>query len=184
MMNALFGSLSFLFVYLYLVIPLAPIVYIFLKWRSYRDGAKPDPQLGMKVVLFYFKTLAYQVLVASLAAIFSGLFKNEGELINIGLGLFIGSLVIYGIHHLAILKMTNAREFPLTGRIFTAFNLVIIGLVGMISFMITMVTLASKGFKGIEIPLACFVVYAIAWGFQLFLFCKPRWFKKSTPCCS
>jgi hypothetical protein len=179
-MSALFGSFSFLMFYVYFVVPLAPIVYIFIKWRSYRDNSPPDPQLGMKTVLYYFKTLVFQGLLVSLAALFYGVLKNESNLINVGLGMFISCGIIYIVHYIIIPKLTNTHEFPLTARIYTGFNLIIVGLVGMISFVVTVTMLINKGMKKAELPLAVFVVYAIAWVVQTLLFCKPSLFKRKT----
>jgi hypothetical protein len=50
----------------------------------------------------------------------------------------------------------------------------------MISFVITVAMLIDKGLKKIEMPLAIFVVYAIAWVVQMLLFCKPLLFKRKT----
>jgi hypothetical protein len=179
-MRALIGSFSFLIVYVYFVVPLAPIVYIFIKWRAYRDNSPPDPQLGMKAVLYYFKTLAYQGVLASLAILLIGLLKNESDAIKVGLGVFISCGLIYIIHYIIIPKLTNTREFPLTMRIYTGFNLIIVGLVGMISFVITVTSLIGKSLQEIKLPLAIFVVYAIAWVVQTLLFCKPSLFKRMT----
>ncbi|UCH92501.1 MAG: hypothetical protein JSV88_19695 [Candidatus Aminicenantes bacterium] len=180
-MSDLIGGATFLVFYVYLVIPLAPIIYIFLKWRSYRDNSPPDPQLGMKVVLYYFKTLAYHACLASLAAILYGVLKSGSDLIKGGLGILVSCGILYVVHGFLILKLTNTGKFPLTARIYTAFNLIIVGLVGMISFVITFTTLIAKDLEQIELPLVCFVLYGIAWVFQTLLFCKPLTLKKRTP---
>jgi hypothetical protein len=98
----------------------------------------------------------------------------------IGLGIFISCGLIYIVHYIIIPKLTNTREFPLTARIYTGFNLIIVGLVGMISFVITVTMLIGKGLKNGELPLAIFIVYAIAWVVQTLLFCKPSLFKRKT----
>ena len=177
-MSALFGSFSFMMFYVYFVVPLAPIVYIFIKWRSYRDNSPPDPQLGMKTVLYYFKTLAYHAVIASLAILFHGVLGGESDAIDVGLGIFISCGIIYIVHYIIIPKLTNTHEFPLTARIYTGFNLIIVGLVGMVSFVITVTMLIDKGLKKAQLPLAVFVVYAIAWVIQTILFCKPSPFKR------
>jgi len=160
------GSLSFLLVYVYFVIPLAPIVYIFIKWRSYRDGDPVDAQLGMKVVLYYFKTLAYHVMLVSLAVIFVNLLESRSGSLTMGLGLFVSGGVIYVAQAVLIHKFTNTLEYPLTARAYTGFNVIITGLVAMATFIITVTMLFDRGFRGIELPLVCFIVYTIAWGFQ------------------
>jgi len=174
-MASLMSGLSFLFMYVYFVIPLAPGVYLFIKWRSYRDAAPPDPQLGIKVILYYFKVLAYHACLASLAAFFMALQKSSRTSSKmVPLGIFLSCCIIYVVHHVLIQKWTNTIEFPQTARIYTGFNLIIVGLVGMISFAFTTATLLDKGIKNIETPLSFFVVYAIAWVFQTILFCKRR----------
>jgi hypothetical protein len=179
-MNALIGSFSFLIFYAYFVVPLAPIVYIFIKWRSYRDNSPQDPQLGMKTVLYFFKTLAYHTIIAALAVLFYGVLTSKGDTIEIGLGIFISSGLIYILHHFFIPRLTNTREFPLTERIYTGFNLIIVGLVGMISFVITAAFLFDNFLKNGELPLSIFIVYTIAWVVQTLLFCKPSLFKSKT----
>ncbi|NIM16871.1 MAG: hypothetical protein GTO45_33215 [Candidatus Aminicenantes bacterium] len=180
-MGSLVGSLSFLVFYVYFIIPLAPIVYMFIKWRSYRDGDPPDSRLGMKVVLYYFKTLAYHVLLVSLAILFYNLLEKRSGSINVGLGLLVSGGVIYVVHSFLIHKFTNTLEYPLTARIYTAFNVIILGLVSMIAFIITITMLFEEGFSKIELPLVCFIIYTIAWAFQITLYLKPSLVKKISP---
>lgn len=180
-MNSFLGGFSFLIIYLYFVIPLAPIIYIFIKWRSYRDAASPDSQLGIKVILYYFKTISYHVFLASLVIILFALIKSKNNLIEVGLGLLISSTIIYVIHYILIQKLTNTIRYPLTARVYTGLNLIIVGLVGMISFTISLAILIDKGFSDIKFPLSCFVVYTIAWVFQTILFCKKGTIKKISP---
>jgi hypothetical protein len=180
-MESMIGSMSFLLVYVYFVIPLAPVVYIFIKWRSYRDGAPGDAQLGMKVVLYYFKTLAYHVLLVSLVAIFVHLLASRSGSFSVGLGLFVSGGVIYAAQAVLIHKYTNTLEYPLTARAYTGFNVIITGLVAMVTFIITLTTLFDRGFRGIELPLVCFIVYTIAWGFQTAFYLKPSLVKKIAP---
>ena len=172
-MSALFGGFSFLLIYVYWLVPLAPIVYIFIKWRMYRDNAPADPQLGMKSVLYYFKTLAYQACLASLAALFYGILKSQEDFIKIGLGIFVSSAILYIVQFLLIQKLTNTARFPLTERAYTGFNMIIVGLAAMISFMITVTMVISKGFQDIHLPLVIFIVYAAALATQTVAFCKP-----------
>jgi hypothetical protein len=180
-MSTLLGVFPFFIFYAYLIVPLAPVVYVLLKWRSYRDETPLDPKLGMKVVLYYFKTLAYHVFLASLAVLFYGLLSSESDAIEAGLGLLLSSGILYLIHTVLIQRLSNTREFPLTARIYTGFNLIIVGLLGMISFVITVTLLFDKGLKSIKLPLACLVVYMMAWAFQTFYFCKPSLLKRQPP---
>jgi len=172
-MSAFLGGFSFLIIYIYWIIPLAPIIYIFLKWRSYRDNSPADPQLGMKSVLYYFKTLAYHACLAALSTLFFGLIKSESKFIEIGLGLFISSGILFIIQFLLIQKLTNTAIFPLTARVYNGFNMIIVGLVTMVSFMISLTLLISDGLKNIHLPLTIFIVYSIAMVIQTISFCNP-----------
>ena len=172
-MSTFMGVFPFLIFYAYMIVPLAPVVYVLLKWRSYRDGSSPDPQLGIKVVLYYFKTLAYHVFLASCAVFFYGLLAGESDAIKVGLGLLISSGILYVVHSILIQRLSNTRAFPLTARIYAGFNLIMVGLLGMVSFVITVTLLIDKGQESIKLPLAWVVVYAIAWVYQTLYFCKP-----------
>lgn len=177
-MTSLLGSFYFLSFYVYTIIPLAPIVYIFIKWRSYRGEAPPDPQLGTKTVLYYFKTLAYHGGLVALVFICNGLIGMIISELLMGMGLFVAFAIIYGIHTYLIHKLTNTRQYPLTARAYTGFNLIITGFVGTISFGYIAGTLLGSISRGTEMILACLIVYCTAWIFQTISFCKPLISKK------
>ncbi len=82
------GLFPFLTYYLYVIVPLAPLVYLFIKWRDYRNGLASDPWLGAAVILQYFWTLALQLALFGMTLALAGLIKgrNADEL-NPGLGL-------------------------------------------------------------------------------------------------
>ncbi|MCP5049817.1 MAG: hypothetical protein GY940_21795 [bacterium] len=172
MASAYLSGLSFLGFYIYIVIPLAPVIYIFIKWRSYRDGSPPDPQLGAKVVLYYFRTLGYHLVLVALVVTLYGFFMPMIPT-GVGFGLLVSGAVVFLAHMRLIDRMTNTLDFPLVERAYNGFNLIITGLVTIIAFTATMVTLFSSGFRGIELQLIAFLVYGAAWGFETSSFCKP-----------
>ncbi len=61
----------------YVVVPLAPVIYLVLRWRGYREGAPPEPQLGLKVVLHYFRTIGYHVLLGGGFCLLYGLWSED-----------------------------------------------------------------------------------------------------------
>ena len=80
--------------YLYAVVPLAPLVYLFLKWRAYRDDTAADPWLGAAVLLQYFWTLALHLVLFGLVLAVAGLIgdKMDGE-VRPGLALLFTGVV-------------------------------------------------------------------------------------------
>ncbi len=166
-------SLFPLMYFLYILIPLGPIVYLFIRWRSIK-GEKVDPSLGIKVLVYYFKTLAYHLILIGISLLFTDLIKNgyTGNA-KIGTAIIIAGGLIYTIHYTIIRKAFNENEFPLTGRVYNAFNLILVGLIGISSSIIWISIVLSKRPKGYEAPLAFLVVYIIAWIFQSWTFYKP-----------
>ena len=71
------GLLPFLTYYLYVIVPLAPLVYLFIKWRDYRNGVVSDPWLGAAVILQYFWTLALQLALLGMTLTLAGLIKGR-----------------------------------------------------------------------------------------------------------
>ena len=166
-------SLFPLMYFLYILIPLGPIVYLFIRWRSIK-GEKVDPNLGIKVLVYYFKTLAYHLILIGISLLFAGLLKN-GYTSNakIGTAFIIAGGLVYAIHYAVIQKAFNETEFPLTRRVYNAFNLILVGLIGLSSSIIWISIVLSKRPKGYEAPLAFLAVYLIAWICQSWTFYKP-----------
>lgn len=174
-MMGLMGFSPFLFYYLYFVIPLAPMAYIFIKWRAYRDGSPQDSQLGVKVVLFYFRTLAYHVLLVSMTLIIFGLLKGGyNDEIKIGLGLLIGGGFLYILHWVLIKKMFEKTQSYFVSRFYTGFNIIVVGLISTISIIATCIILFKGKILDIKLPVSALVIYGIAWFFQTSYFLRIR----------
>jgi len=179
MLESMIGGLSFLIVYVYFFMFLPPLVYIFLKWRSYRDGAVQDPQLGMKVVLYFFKTLGYHIFLVSLVIILYNLLGDNYRKTQMGWALLVGGGIIYGVHYFLIPRFTNTKDFPLTQRLFNSFNMILVGLAATTAMLITLSIIFEDRLKNAELPFLAMIVYMAAWVCQGIMFLrKPA---KPTP---
>ena len=74
--SMLFGATSFIWI-LYAFLWLFPVAYLILRWRAYREQTPPDPHLGIKAALYYFKTLAYHVVLVGTFCLIFGLINDQ-----------------------------------------------------------------------------------------------------------
>ncbi len=173
MESLMMGGLSFLMMFVYLLIPLAPIIYIFIKWRSYRDAGPVDPRLGLKVILYYFKTLGYHALLVGFVLLISQSMDGRfGRQAKISLAFLISGGIVYGIHRYLIANKTNTTDFPQTERIYIGFNLLITGIAGMASLITLAITLFEGSGSRIAMPASFSLVYVTAWAAQTYLMFK------------
>ncbi len=154
--------------YIFSIIPPAVAVYILIKWRAYRDGAVNDPLLGAKTLFYFFRTIAYQILLLGTALIFYAVlnaeFDNEAK---IGLGLFTGGGLIFLLFHFLRHRLLNAE---LVKRVFNGFNLIVAGIIAMISMIAFFIFLFYGRMESIKLPLAGFLTYGLAALFQFSFF--------------
>jgi hypothetical protein len=171
MMYEMFGAtfaMMFLLPYLtaFSLIPI--IIYIVARWRQAREGT-PDPQLGLKVALAFFRVLAFQTCLAGLwmfafAIVAKG---DSGELFRIAGGLLIPGAMIYAAHHVA-LQRTNDSFLPMPTRMFDGLNLIQTGMVGFIALVAAFVVTLQKDGPGsgdaLRFVWSLVAVYTTAWG--------------------
>jgi hypothetical protein len=165
------GILPFLMYYLYAVVPLAPLAYLFLKWRAYRDQAAPDPWLGIAVLLQYFWTLALHLSLFGLALALAGLIKGEvAEMVRPGFGLLTAGVIALLAAYFALRRLPAGTASPLRGqswRLFCALNLLICGLVALVA----LAALSFMSFSGkvadAVLPLVVLLLFGAAWGWFL-----------------
>ena len=168
------GVLPVMYV-IYFIIPLAPLIYWFLKWRSYRDQMQPDPDLGKKVVVYYFKTLGYQIALLGITMMIFGLLSRRGdEQLKAGLGFLIGGGLIYLLLVMAIYAKFIGDNTHLVARTYTGFNVVLVGLIFIIGFTAFWVLLFTASFKAAKLPLSVFIVYGAALMGQGYYFIGKR----------
>jgi len=174
-MTSLIG-LPFIMMFLYGIIPLAPAVYLFLKWRSYRDEEPGDPSLGMKVILSYFRLIALHVLLLGLVlTIYGALQGRYGNEMRSGLGLILGGGVLY-VLQLLVRTRTSLTGVSQVERLFRAVNLLIAGLVANAAVIAFFIGVLAGEWSQMRLPLAALVVYgpicvlmaSAYWGFSLF----------------
>ncbi len=144
------------------------VLYPIARWRAQRD-ANPDGQLGLKVVLEYFRMLGFQLALVGgvmvLFTLFSKLPSSEkGEVYRVGFGLLIPAAMLVAAH-VVMLARTNQDHFRVPRRLFGGYNLVITGLVGMTAFMLVFQALFAKGSTGDfgRFAAALLMVYGGAW---------------------
>jgi hypothetical protein len=166
----LFPFVSYLF---YILIPLAPIAYIFIKWRAARNNEPHDRDLGTKVVFYYFQTLAYQVILIGLVLVLFGLLKGSlKDEMKSGVALVFSGGLVYIIHTLAIHKAFKTDQVRIVPRFYAGFNLLVVGLVGMVCFIAVVLILINDKFENTKIPLSGLVVYGVAWIFRTLEFVR------------
>jgi len=171
-------SLFPLVYFLYVLIPLGPLVYIFIKWWSNKESKPVDPNLGIKVITYYFKTIGYHIFLIGFSLILHDILKGGSKnSFSIGFGILICGSIVYIIHLMIIQRFFKDTVFSITKRIYNAFNLIFVGLISITSMSICLSILLGKRSKGFEAPLTFFIVYVIAWIFQSWYFYKPL-FKK------
>lgn len=173
-MSSLFmGGFSFLMMYLYVLVPLAPAIYVFVRWRGYKESRPQDPQLGLKVLLYYFKVLGYHVFLVGGTILAAGILSSRSKnMAQRGVGPLIGGAVVYGIHLYLIGRLTKNDRFSGAKRAYIGFNVIMTGLVGMIALITTLTMLMTDDTRNIQFPAVLFVVYGAAWAAQTYLFWK------------
>jgi nitrate reductase gamma subunit len=168
-----YGSIGFLAPLMYVLLGLVPVVYLVVRWRTYRESGPADPQLGLKVALFHFRTLGYQIALAGLFCLLYIPFNEEArsDMLRIGGPLLISGLLIYGAHRFFLMK-TNQAAFPAVGRLYQGFNLVACGLAGSAALVATLMLLAMEDAdaRAVMGGMVALLVYGGAWGAQGFSF--------------
>ena len=173
-------SLFPLIYFFYILIPLGPLVYIFIRWHENRNGKEADPGLGIRVIVHYFKTIGFHLsLIGSSILLIDLISGNFGDGGKTGLGILIGGGLVYLIHLALIRTYFNDPQKRLTAKVYNAFNLILSGLIGLTSMTIWIVIMLGKRPKGYEAPLAFLIVYLAAWLFQSWTFYRPALKKKS-----
>jgi len=164
------GVFPFLFYYLYVVVPLAPLVYLFIKWRAYRDGLTPDPWLGAAVLLQYFWTLALQLALFGLTLALAGLIKGRNaEELNPGLGLLTAGLIVLLAAFFALKRLPRSPMRSQAWRVFNALNLLLCGLVALFALSVSAIMLYEGKISDLRLSLPAFFIFAAAWYWFLYL---------------
>jgi len=158
------GVFPFLLYYLYAVVPLAPFVYLFIKWRAYRDGCPADPWLGAAVLLQYFWTLALHLALFGLSLALAGLIKgSHTEEFNPGLGLLSAGVIALLAISFAQGRLPSSPLRPQVWRVFNALNLLLCGLVALVALCASAIMLFDGKLADVRLPLVALVIFGSAW---------------------
>jgi hypothetical protein len=162
------GIFPFLFYYLYAVVPLAPFVYLFIKWRANRDGRSADPWLGVAVLLQYFWTLALHLALFGLCLALAGLIKGpNAEELRPGLGLLSAGVIALLATSFALGRVPSSPLRPQVWRVFNAMNLLICGLVALVALCVAAVMIVDNKWADARLPLVALAIFGAAWSWFL-----------------
>ena len=133
MMMEMFGGVFVMMLFAYSLVPLFPFVYVLLRWRQAREGGAPDPQLGLKVAVYYFMTIGLHVVLMALALGLYGLIVDRApeSMMRAAAGLLLGGGIVYGLHRAILSRVVDAARRANVARVFAVLNVVLCGLIGM-----------------------------------------------------
>jgi hypothetical protein len=109
------------------------VLYVVARWRDNRAPV-PDPQLGLKFALHFFRVHSYQILLmGTMVLFFSMLGKDLGEarefIYRPAFGLIVPAGVVFGVMSVMLGK-TNNYSHPNVARMFNGYNLIVVGMIG------------------------------------------------------
>ncbi|MBN1797678.1 MAG: hypothetical protein JW822_03815 [Spirochaetales bacterium] len=175
-----FGIGSVLFPILsYFLFSIVLIIFILIKWRMDHAAKDKDPQVGLKVLLYYFKTIALHVMLAGVVAAAVGIFTDTlSENYSFPLALCSVGVLIYAAHLVLIIIFTNRCSFPTVARYFTAYNIFIVGIATIVSAVMSIIFLVEGDYDSLNTTGAAVIVYSLAWAAQLIILFNIPLFKK------
>jgi hypothetical protein len=146
----------------------ALVAYLVARWRDHRSPS-PDPQLGLKFSLHFFRLVSFQTLMlGTVLLMFSMLGKNLGEgreyIYRPAFGLLVPSGAVFGVVSVMLGK-TNNESHPIVSRMFGGLNLLFTGTLGFTTLIFAFVVLFQKGEAGQSgrIAWSGLLVYTTAW---------------------
>lgn len=148
---------------------MAPVLlYVIARWKQHREPT-PDPQLGVKFALCFFRQLGYQTMLAGAFLILYGLTtkmlsSDRDAILRPAFGMLVPGLLVWGGHNLA-LQRTNRIERPMVEQLFAGYNLLSTGTLGFVALVLVFQSLFSKGDSGEQgrIVWSMALVYTSAW---------------------
>lgn len=110
--------------------------YVHLQ-REERTAGRDDPQLGLKIVLHYFFSVAYLLAATGAAMLVGDLLNPESEtgsdMQRSAVALLVVGLAFAGLHYLLLWRGTNDTLLPRPGRFFTGWRLAVHGFVVLVA---------------------------------------------------
>jgi hypothetical protein len=129
-----------------MIIPL--VLYIIARWREHRESV-PDPQMGLKFALGYFKWQGFQIALAGAAALLWSVTSSAPSemheyIYRPAFGLILPGLLVFGVASWALLR-TNQLERPQVGRLLAGYSMILVGIFAFTFLVIGFVLLFWKG---------------------------------------
>ena len=143
------------------------VLYPVARWKASREPY-PDPQLGLKCALHYFRIVSFHLLLVGAVVVLWALFRKasagRGDLYRLGFGLVLPAALVFGAHVMLLMR-TNDHVFGAVRRLSFGYNLVVTGLLGLIALVLASKTLFAKGpaSDAERICFAALLVYVPAW---------------------
>jgi hypothetical protein len=141
-------------------------LYPVARWKANREPY-PDPQLGLKVALHYFRMISFQLLLVGATVVLWTVLRKSterGDSYRQGFALILPAALVFGAHVMLLMR-TNDHVVGTVRRLFLGYNLVLTGLLGLLALVTAFQTLFAKGSTDDEgrIAYAALVVYVSAW---------------------
>jgi hypothetical protein len=143
--------------------------YVIARWRAFREGTPPDPQLGAKTAFGWFRVLSCQVVLLGLTLFVYAVMTKSAEstrsdLYRTAAGLLVPGSLVYAAHWW-FGRLTNERQFPVIGRLFSGLNLILAGLTGFTALVAAFVLLFQKNadVEAHRFAWSTVLVYVTAW---------------------
>jgi hypothetical protein len=151
------------------LIMLPVVIYVVARWRAYRELTAPDPQLGIKCALAWFKMVSYQMLLMGLFMFLYPITADLPEYMSEGftrtaMGMLLPAGLVFTAHHF-ILKQTNAEFLPTAPRMFAGLSLIQTGLIAFFALVMGGILLFQKNTPSeINRPVMVLIfIYGGAW---------------------
>ena len=144
------------------------LIYLVSRWRVYREQTPPDPQLGLKVALYFFRLVGLEVgLLGAALALWALLLGGDEEasgVLRAGIGLLLPGALVY-VAHALVVPRTNDAEAPTVGRMFIGAAMVLNGLVATGSLVGTSVLALQKASPGepLKLLFVTTMIFGVAW---------------------
>lgn len=127
------------------------LLYIVARWRDNREPT-PDPHLGIKFALGFFKWQGYQLSIGGAGLLlYSITTKMPGEMREMlyrpAFGLLLPGLLVFGVAAWALTR-TNNMERPIVSRVLSGYNLLLTGIIAFALLVFAFQTLFAKGESG------------------------------------
>jgi len=160
-----------------LQVALGVALYVVARWRHYRENQPPDPHLGLKFALSIFRLTSYQLalwalFIIAFAILSSASTESKTNMLRVGFGLLLPSVLVFGAHEALLRYATNVRIAPTVVRLFRGVSLLFTGFFGFAAVVLTMFLWFQKDPEKdlVRAGYALLLVFGVAWPIEGLLF--------------